>query len=112
MKAKPVVPRQAALRDVDDALDWYLQQDAAPAALGFIEELERAYAHIGRHPATGSPRYAHALDLPGLRFWPLKRFPYLVFYIEQADRIDVWRVLASERDLPTWLRDDAGPDTD
>ncbi|KTT20607.1 type II toxin-antitoxin system RelE/ParE family toxin [Pseudacidovorax intermedius] len=110
MKSKPVVPRQAALRDVDDAVDWYLRQDAPPAALGFIDELERAYAHIGRHPATGSPRYAHALDLPGLRFWPLKRFPYLVFYVEHADRIDVWRVLASDRDLPTWLRETQGPE--
>ena len=24
-------------------------------------------------------RYAHELNLPGLRFWPLARYPHLVF---------------------------------
>ena len=77
----------------------------AQAALGFIDALEQAYAHISRHPATGSPRYAHALDLPGLRCWPLTRYPYLVFYIERAECIDVWRVLHGQRDLPTWRQE-------
>ena len=108
MKAKPVVPREAALRDVDDTLAFYLQQDAPAAALGFIDALEQAYTHIGRHPATGSPRYAHELNLPGLRFWPLKRYPQLVFYVERDDHVDVWRVLSGERDVPAWLRDPPG----
>jgi toxin ParE1/3/4 len=51
-------------------------------ALGFIDALEQAYTHIGRHPATGSPRYAHELNLPGLRAWPLTRYPHIVFYVE------------------------------
>jgi len=34
--------------------------------------------HTGRHPATGLPRYAHELNLPSLRFWPLAHFPHLV----------------------------------
>ena len=105
MKAKPVVPRELANRDVDEAVDHYLSDGAAQAALGFIEALEQAYTHIGRHPASGSPRYAHELNLPGLRFWPLSRYPYLVFYLERADRIDVWRVLHGERDIPAWMHE-------
>ncbi|MHB9101896.1 MAG: type II toxin-antitoxin system RelE/ParE family toxin [Sulfuricella sp.] len=66
--------------------------------------LEQAYKHITRHPATGSTRYAHELDLPGLRSWPLKRYPYLIFYVEQSDHIDIWRVLHGQRDIPSWLR--------
>ena len=58
-------------------------------ALGFIDALEQAYTHIGRHPATGSPRHAHELDLPGLRAWPLTRYPYIVFCVERADHVDV-----------------------
>ena len=84
MTAKPVVPRQQALRDVDDAIAHYLQEDAPEAALGFIAALERAYAHLGRQPATGSPRWAHELGLPGLRAWQLTRSPYLVFHVERA----------------------------
>ncbi|MGB8149528.1 MAG: type II toxin-antitoxin system RelE/ParE family toxin [Azonexus sp.] len=50
-------------------------------------------------------QYAHELSLPDLRFWPLKRFPYLVFYVERESHIDVWRVLHGKRDIPVWLQD-------
>ena len=104
MKVKQVIPREQADRDVDEAIDHYLAEDAEQAALGFIEALEQAYRHISRHPATGSPRYAHEIDMPGLRSWPLTRYPYLVFYVERADHIDVWRVLHGQRDIPAWMQ--------
>ena len=109
MKAKPIVPRELANQDVDEALEHYLSENADQAALGFIDALEQAYAHIGRHPATGSPRYAHALNLPGLRSWPLTRYPHLMFYMELEDRIDVWRVLHGQRDIPAWLGIEMAP---
>jgi toxin ParE1/3/4 len=102
--AKPVVPRELANRDIDDAIAYYLGEGAEQAALGFIDALEQAYAHIARHPATGSPRYAHALNLPDLRFWPLARYPHLVFYVERSEHIDVWRVLHGQRDIPAWMQ--------
>ena len=105
MKAKPVVPREQANRDVDEAIAHDLDEDAGQAALGFINALEQAYAHIGRHPGTGSPRYAHELNLPGLRAWPLTRYPHLVFYVERQDHIDVWRVLHGQRDIAVWMRE-------
>lgn len=108
MKAKPVVPREQANRDVAQALDWYLGQGAEQAALGFIDALEQAWAHIGRYPGTGSPRHAHELNLPGLRVWPLSRYPHLVFYVECAQHIDVWRVLHGQRDIPAWMREPEG----
>ncbi|MDZ4349558.1 MAG: type II toxin-antitoxin system RelE/ParE family toxin [Xanthomonadaceae bacterium] len=105
MKAKPVVPREQAQQDVEEALAFYMTEDAEVAALGFIDALEQAHAHIGRHPATGSPRHAHELNLPGLRSWPLTRYPYLVFYVERSDHVDVWRVLRGQRDIPAWMQD-------
>jgi toxin ParE1/3/4 len=105
VKAKAVVPREQANRDVDEAIAYYSGEDAAQAALAFIDALEKAYIHIGRHPATGSPRYAHELNLPGLRSWPLTRYPYLVFYVERPDYIDVWRVLHGQRDIPAWMQE-------
>jgi toxin ParE1/3/4 len=104
VKTKPVIPRALALRDVEQAVAYYVDEGAPSATLGLIDALEKAYAHIGRHPATGSPRYAHELGLPGLRFWPLTRYPHGVFYIEKADHIDVWRVLHGQRDIPAWLQ--------
>lgn len=82
----------------------YLQGAGATVALGFIDALEAAYRHIGRHPNAGSKRYAYELDLLGLQAWPLKRFPFLVFFVEREDHIDVWRVLQGERDIPARLR--------
>jgi len=103
VKSKPIIPRELANRDVEEAIAHYLGEDAEQAALGFIDSLEQAYAHISRHPASGSPRYAHELNLPGLRFWPLTRYPHLVFYTEHSDHIDVWRVLHGQRDIPAWM---------
>ncbi len=103
MIAKPVIPRAAAERDVEDALAYYLDQSARQAALDFIDALERAYSRIAANPASGSPRYAHELDVPGLRSCLLERYPHVVFYVERDDHIDVWRVLHGQRDIPTWM---------
>lgn len=105
MKIKPVIPRELANRDVDDAIGYYLNEGSEAAALGFIDALQQAYAHISRHPATGSPNYSHKLELPGLRFLSLKHYPHLVFYMEREDHIDIWRVLHGKRDIPAWMQD-------
>lgn len=93
MSVKPVVRRDRADEDVEDAVTFYLNEGAERAALGFIDALQEAYSLLGRHPGAGSPRYAHELNLPGLRSVSLARYPYLIFYLEREDRIDVWRVL-------------------
>ena len=77
MSAKPIIPRTRAEQDIDEAITHYLMSSAR-AASGFVDALEAAYRHIARHPASGSSRYAHELDLPDLRSWPLSRYPFLV----------------------------------
>lgn len=101
---KPVIPREAADMDIDLALAYYTGHapDTAPALL---DALEAAFKAIANRPATGSPRFAHDLDLPGLRGWIVKRFPYIVFYIEHEASIDVLRVLHQSRDIPAELTD-------
>lgn len=105
MRVKLVVPRERANIDVDEAIAHYLNESAELAALAFVAALEQAYAHIGQWPGTGSPHYTHELNLPGLRFWPLTGFPYLVFYFELAEHLDVWRVLHGQRDIPAWMNE-------
>lgn len=94
-----------ASSDVDAALDFYLRE-AEELARDFIDELERATQHIEKNPATGSPRYAHELNIPYLRFWQLRRFPYALFYIEHSDHLDVIRCVHMSRDIPVTLRDE------
>jgi len=108
MSRKPVVPREQARRDVEEAVDYYTREAGQKVALGFVDAVEHAYRAIAGQPATGSPRYAYELDLPGLRMWPLRRYPYLVFYVERDDHIDVWRVLHAQRDIPAWMHAPAG----
>jgi toxin ParE1/3/4 len=35
----------------------------------------------------------------------LARFPWLVFYVERDDHIDIWRVIDARREIPSWLDD-------
>jgi toxin ParE1/3/4 len=105
MTAKPVIPRAEARRDIDEAIDYYLQEAGDRVALRFIDALEATLRQVGQSPAAGSPRWAHELDLPGLRSRLVTRFPYLVFYQERDDHIDVWRVLHAKRDIAVWLQE-------
>jgi len=106
---KPVVARAAARADVDNAIDHYLTEAGPDVVLGFIEALERAYAAIGEAPGIGSPRWAHELNLPGLRSWRIHGYPWLVFYVVAEASIDVWRVLHAKRDIPAWMEGE-GPE--
>ncbi|KWN79800.1 type II toxin-antitoxin system RelE/ParE family toxin [Burkholderia ubonensis] len=107
MKGKPVIPTQLAKQDVEDELTHYLVDEGSEqAASGFIDEIEIAYARLAQHPNIGSPRYGYELDIPGLRSWPLERYPHLIFYIEREDHVEVWRVLNGKRDIPVWLSSD------
>lgn len=104
MTPKRAILRARADRDVQEAIDFYLSEGSQQAALSFVDALEQALQHIERLPATGSSRYAHDLDLPGLRCWPLKGYPHLLFCVEGDDHLDVWRVLHGSRDIPLWLQ--------
>jgi toxin ParE1/3/4 len=105
MSTKPVVPRELSRRDVDSAIAYYLNEAGPDLALRFIDAVEQSYAAIAENSRIGSPRYAQELDLPDLRHWHVGRFPYFAFYVEHEDRIDVWRVLDSRRDIPASLQE-------
>jgi toxin ParE1/3/4 len=101
-----VVLREAARRDIEEAVAFYVSQGAPAAAADLVECVERGLGYIARFPGAGSPRHAHVLDLAGLRSWMIDGYPYIVFYLERQDQIDVWRVPHSERDIPSWMRSD------
>jgi toxin ParE1/3/4 len=103
--AKPVIPREQALQDVDKAVEDYLDAAGPRVAINLVEQLERAYAQIASYPGAGSPRFGYELGVPNLRHVRIKGFPYLIFYVELAAHIDVWRVLHANRDIPAWLED-------
>ncbi|HEY9545716.1 MAG TPA: type II toxin-antitoxin system RelE/ParE family toxin [Solimonas sp.] len=103
---KAAIRSALAETDIRAALAFYLEE-AVTVAADFVDELEHAAQHIENHPASGSPRYARELNIPQLRFWPLRRFPYALFYIEHGDHLDVIRCVHLNRDIPACLQEGA-----
>ncbi len=103
--SKPVVPRVLAEDDLDRGVDYYVMAASTDVAVDFLNDFENAVAYISQFPATGSPKYGYEPSLAGIRFWPLKKFPYLIFYIETEDQIDVWRVMHGSMDITAELHD-------
>jgi toxin ParE1/3/4 len=88
---------------MEAAIDFYLDEASSEVAIRLVDSLEQAYAHLSERASSCSPRYGHELGLPGLRSWQLSGFPFVVFFMEYHDLIDVWRVLHGARDIPAWL---------
>lgn len=101
--AKPVQFRQLAADDIDAALSHYRREAGESLVAQFVDALEAEIGRISRHPLMGSLRHSYELDIPELRSWPLAGFPYIVFYVDRAESVDVWRVLHARRDIPARL---------
>lgn len=99
----PVLLRARALEDVEQALEHLFSEAGTAVAMSFIDVLEEAQRQIAAQPGIGSTRHAHELGIPGLRSWALNTHPYLLFYMQRDDHLDVWRVLHQHRDLAAWL---------
>ena len=56
MSGKPVVLRERAQRDVDEAIEYYLAEAGLAVALVFIDAVDDTRRRIGERSATGSPR--------------------------------------------------------
>jgi toxin ParE1/3/4 len=95
--------REQARDDLNDAAAYY-DEHAAHMTQRFIDAYLAAEAHIAKHPATGSLRYANEDQLRELRFWLVSDFPYAVFYIDRPDFIDIVRVLHQASDIPQNLQ--------
>ena len=109
MARKPIRFRALADSDLRAALQQY-QSESPALAERFLHRIEQVIDHIGSHPAAGSLRYAETLDLPGLRCWPCRQFPWLVFYVMRRDTIDVIRILHARQDIPDSLQPQAWPE--
>jgi toxin ParE1/3/4 len=104
---KPVVHSAQAIIDVRDTVAYYHREVDRHLADDFINELESAIQQIRLWPGSGSHRFSELLDISGLQTYSLKKFPYLIFYIEHPGHTAVWRILHMSRDIPLTLQDDS-----
>ena len=100
---KPAVQRALAQQDISNAFDHYLSVASAAIATDFVFEFDACMQRIEHFPGAGSIRYAELLDVDGLRFVIVNRYPYLVFYFERPDYLDVVRLLRQLQDIPAIL---------
>ena len=96
-----VVTTLQADADIETAIDHYLNQGAADAAVGFVESLEDTKVLLSEHPHLGSIRFAIETNIPEIRAFALQRFPYIAFYTQHTDTIRIHRVLHTARDIPS-----------
>lgn len=100
MADKPIRLRTLASADLEDAAIYYRDNADEQTALGFLDEVQAAVKLISSGPGIGTLRYSYDLDIPGLRAFPIRRFDHAVFYVEDDDVVDVWRILHTRRDIP------------
>lgn len=106
MTAKPVRYRVSAETDLRAAAQYLVGEGGKALARRFTAAVRDGVARIADNPAIGALRYALPAGVPGLRAWPLRDFPYLIFYRDLSNRIEVLRILHAHRDIPALLRDD------
>ena len=96
---KRFIPHRFAVEDEEEIVHYYEQTSSEQVALGFINALDQAFSQLSRYPQMGSPRPEYDLELDGIRSWPLKKFPHLIYYEIQTDHVELWRILHARRDI-------------
>ena len=96
--------RPTAEREIDRAAAYYARSDL-DTALRLYDSVDRALELLAQNPSIGTRRYAHLLPGGKLRMWPLRRFPYIIFYLDVARTLEVLRFLHARRDIPAALHE-------
>ena len=91
----PVELHEEVYSELSQALAWYAERNLQAAA-EFLMQLEAAIARLQRWPGQGTPYVA------GTRHIALKRFPYLLIYEIQAERIWVVALAHAARPPGYW----------
>ena len=88
------VIRPEAKADIDSAFDWY---QSKREGLGFEFErcLEAAFSRLLHDPES------FAFEFDELRRVPVRRFPFGIFYLVDAQEVVVIAVYHSHRDMRT-----------
>jgi len=90
-----VVFRRAARAEFDAAALWYEDRQAGLGAQ-FVSEIDRAVELASGHPDRFPLKHGE------IRCVQARRFPYSVFFRQEADRIVVLAVFHARRDPAIW----------
>lgn len=82
--------------DARAAADWYIDQDAWPAALALYEEIEGALGRLRRSPGLGTP------SRKSTRTLPIHRFHISLVYRWQGRAVHVIAIAPQRRRPGFW----------
>jgi toxin ParE1/3/4 len=91
----PIVLRDEAQAEFDEAFDWY-EAHGAGGGPAFAAEVQKVFDRIAVHPLI------HQVVFADIRKGVVRRFPYCVFYRPHQDRVEVIAVFHSSRDPSIW----------
>jgi toxin ParE1/3/4 len=91
----PVVLRDEAQAEFDEAFDYYERQRAG-LGVDFVARVQQVLDRISANPLM------HAAVFGDVRKAVMTRFPYCVFYRAHADRVEVLAVFHTKRDPAIW----------
>ena len=63
MTLKPVILREIAHRDIEEALAHYVAEGGIDVGSAFLDDLQHALLHLGQFPRIGSSRIGTKLGL-------------------------------------------------
>ena len=95
-----IIKRPRALSDLVEIWD-YIADDSEVRADAFVATIDAKFQTLAKQPGIGRMRDELAT---GLRSLPIGR--YVIFYLSQADGIEIIRVLHGARDIDTIFQDD------
>lgn len=99
MTAPDYVVDPFAERDLEDYTDYLITEAGGDTALDFIECARRSFLALVATPKMGPIVPTRNARLAGLRKWRVEQFPkLLIFYIPNADGIEIIRVLHAAQD--------------
>lgn len=87
--------RAEAASDLSEAFQWY-EERSTGLGFEFLRAVRIVLAAIERNPS----QYPIALD--DIRKAPLRRFPYVVYYVDLAEHISVIAVMHSRQHPRRW----------
>lgn len=82
--------------DVIGAAAWYDERSPMIGS-AFVDEVSRAVDQLTQNPERRS-----GVDF-GIRYWPVKRFPFVVFYDLHGHELFVLGVMHTARESQKWL---------
>lgn len=99
-----LVVAQEAQVSINQAIDWYLGEGGKNLAVRAAKAFRSAVMSIAGDPLLNPP-YP---DVPGVRRKVMSRFPYLVFYVVDDEKVVILEVLHAAKNPPkafTWRQE-------